>query len=229
MDRGTPQIIVEGRAPKPAKNETKTSKRIQNMDISTPVKVEALKVLRDIENEKKMVCFKQRVQDDVVFSCVWKAYHNLGSTVDPKFVADIVQLTSKCKKPFKPAKALRAFLHKIDVQPNNFCGFYIDCYMKRLKASGKTFDVDRDSIVSGAMTFMKNVTKPAEDEDNDENESVREWVNSINTTNSCIGMLTFFMRTQLNIQLDIDSWEKSCYLTRVCISKYERDFTEVYN
>lgn len=189
---------------------TAAERKIMNMDVPDPIKVQALRNLKLVEEREKTRSFKERTQNMIIFACIFKAYFGLGVSADPAYVLKQIKINAPI------GKSLARYAPEIRLTIDSLAAFYADIYLSKKKLSDR-----REEIISSLVAFVKQCVK--------ECGAVRVWLGSNYTANCAIGIATFYLFEMVGLDLDIKCWSDICSLTSCCINKYRKSFEDSYN
>nr|QBK84612.1 MAG: uncharacterized protein LCDPAC01_00930 [Pithovirus LCDPAC01] len=208
--------------PSKRRKPTVIEERLNSLDISEHIKQGCFIALADFRKKHHISSFKVKSQNEIIYSCVWKAYYDNNVVVDPKFVLKLLEFKNK---DISTDQASNKYLADIRPKPSDFVAFYIDRYISLCEEAKHTFGYERSDIINAAVNFIDKITVEIST-----NKQVTDWLQSNMLTNTVIGMLSFYIIKLLrNKSWRNDLWSKSCYLTRICIKTHMDNFELNYN
>ena len=198
---------------------TTTEYKISSYDLPRKITELSINNLMEIQTKFKTRLFKQKTQNEVIFACIWKAFHQNGMTLDTTFLQKYLFGDAK----FSSNKAIGKYLKDIEPSHKDFVAFYIDNYISNLEFQNyDTDDLNRELIIMEIYNIIDNMYQDAYDVN-----GLVNLVNQMSIKNTTIGIITYYL-SEVKTKLSCKVWSKSCYLTPACIKKYKTMFMEQY-
>lgn len=171
----------------------------------------------DISPKTKSV--KGTRQQKLIFYCIFKAYDDLGQTVDPYYIANLIDMN--------PLDTTQAFTEccpngNFWIDPKKFVKFYLIRIQEILDDMGKCIKIDQEKIYKEVEEIINQC------------HSTQYGDNTLNNTPSgkiAIVAIYFYLTKFSNIPAlnDISIFEEAGYLSGACIRSYLEIIEKCYN
>lgn len=158
-------------------------------------------------------------QKKLIFFCIFKAYDDLDQTVDPYYVANLVEMnqldTNQAFNECCPNG-------KFTITPDRFINFYLDRIQEIIDEAGVGIKLDQKEIYDN----VKNIIETCQN-----TQFGKNTLNNIPSGKIAIVSIYFYLTRFCSIpQLtDIAIFEEAGYLSGACIRNYLETIEKCYN
>lgn len=192
---------------------TSTEYRISKLRLPKKIIDLAINNLYNIQEKFGTRSFKQKTQDEVIFSCIWIAFHEVNKSLDINFLHEY--LFGGNKKKTINNKAIYKYLNDIEVSHYDFVPFYVDNYISNVEFEGYDISkLDRIEMIQDINNMIDDLHKLGE-----QNIECKNFIQENSVKNVVVGIITYYF-TYVKNCISCKIWSKSCYLTPACIKKY---------
>lgn len=191
---------------------------LHQIQVETEVVTKAIEIFYRIHGVRtgrtKAVKGSRKIR--LIFYCVFMAYNELNSPVDPSYAADLISLPrNEIEQAFNEYSPTGPMI----IEPEKMIPFYIN-RINLLNVDGTSFDI---GVVNHEVCRVIKTCRGTK--------AGQEWIQNTAAKIVAIVALYFYLSDirGLEIGQNIRLFERACYLSWACIRRYHEQIVKYYN